>query len=251
MTRQQYDTQRATVRQDEATVQSNQAQIDAASGLLPKQLPNPPTYKKVNPADKPVFILGLTSDVMTLHQLNQYADLNIAQRISMLPGVGHVMIFGEQKYAPTIQLNPDAMAARGIGMDDVATAVANDAVELPIGSLQGTQQAYQIGANSQLLNVSQLSKVIIAYRNGVPVRIKDVGRVVDGSDAPLQLDCKQSHRRDDRDLAPAGFEHIAARRPHQGDAAAPPPRRAFRRRPSSRSSATGHCRSAPDLPTLN
>jgi hydrophobe/amphiphile efflux-1 (HAE1) family protein len=170
-----------------------EAAINAASGLLPKQLPNPPTYKKVNPANKPVFILGLTSDVMTLHQLDQYADLNVAQRISMLPGVGQVVIFGEQKYAPTVQLNPAALAARGIGMDDVATAISNNTVEQPVGTLQGTQQAYQIGANSQLLQVDALSKVIVAYRNGAPVRIRDVGRVVDGSDAPLQLDWVNNH----------------------------------------------------------
>jgi len=131
-----------------------QAAINAASGLLPKQLPNPPTYKKVNPADKPVFILGLTSDFMTLHQLDQYADLNIAQRISMLPDVGQVVIFGEQKYAPTIQLNPTALEARGISMDDVATAISNNTLEQPVGSLQGTEQAFQIGANSQLLKVN-------------------------------------------------------------------------------------------------
>jgi multidrug efflux pump subunit AcrB len=170
-----------------------EAAINAASGLLPKQLPNPPTYKKVNPANKPVFILGLTSDVRTLHQLDQYADLNIGQRISMLPGVGQVVIFGEQKYAPTLQLNPAALAARGIGMDDVATAISNNTVEQPVGTLQGTQQAYQIGANSQLPQVDALSKVIIAYRDGAPVRISDVGRVVDGSDAPLQLDWVNNH----------------------------------------------------------
>jgi multidrug efflux pump subunit AcrB len=170
-----------------------EAAINAASGLLPKQLPNPPTYKKVNPADKPVFILGLTSDVMTLHRLDQYADLNIAQRISMLSGVGQVVIFGEQKYAPTIQLNPTALADRGIGMDHVATAVSNNTVEQPVGSLQGAEQAYQIGANSQLLQVNALSKIIVAYRNGAPVRISDVGRVVDASDAPLQLDWVNNH----------------------------------------------------------
>jgi multidrug efflux pump subunit AcrB len=170
-----------------------QAAINAASGLLPKQLPNPPTYKKVNPADQPVLILGLTSDLMTLHQLDQYADLNLAQRISMLPDVGQVVIFGQQKYAPTVQLNPAALAARGIGMDDVATAIANNTVELPVGTLQGTQQAYQIGANSQLLGVNQLSKVIVAYRNGAPVRIRDLGRVVEGSDAPLQVDWVNNH----------------------------------------------------------
>jgi hydrophobe/amphiphile efflux-1 (HAE1) family protein len=170
-----------------------QAAINAASGLLPKQLPNPPTYKKVNPADQPVLILGLTSDVMNLHELDQYADLNLAQRISMLPEVGQVVIFGEQKYAPTIQLNPAALAARKVALDDVATALSNNTVELPVGTLQGAQQAYQIGANSQLLKVNQLDKVIVAYRNGAPVRVKDVGRVVDGSDAPLQLDWVNNH----------------------------------------------------------
>ena len=140
-----------------------------------------------------MFILGLTSDVMTLHQLDQYADLNIAQRISMLPDVGQVVIFGEQKYAPTIQLNPTALAARGIGMDDVATAVGNNTIEQPVGSLQGAEQAYQIGANSQLLKVNQLSKVIVAHRNGAPVRVSDVGRVVDGSETPLQLDWVNNH----------------------------------------------------------
>ena len=106
----------------------------------------------------------------------------------MLPGVGQVVIFGGQKYAPTIQLNPTALAARGIGMDDVATAVSNNTVEQPAGTLQGTEQAYQIGANSQLLQVGALRKVIVAYRNGAPVRVGDVGRVVYGSEAPMQLD---------------------------------------------------------------
>ncbi|MBO0738218.1 MAG: efflux RND transporter permease subunit [Alphaproteobacteria bacterium] len=170
-----------------------QAAINAASGLLPKNLPNPPTYKKVNPADQPILILGLTSDVMTLHELDQYADLNIAQRISMLPDVGQVVIFGEQKYAPTVQVNPAALAARGIGLDDVATAISNNTVEQPVGSLQGTQQAYQIGANSQLFKPDQLGQVIVAYRNGAPVRIADIGRVVDGSEVPLQLDWVNNH----------------------------------------------------------
>jgi multidrug efflux pump subunit AcrB len=140
-----------------------------------------------------VLILGLTSDVLTLHELDQYADLNIAQRISMLTGVGQVSIFGEQKYAPTVQVNPGELAARGIGLDDVATAISNNTVELPIGTLQGPSQAYQIGANSQLLQVEGLSKVIITYKNGNPVRVSDIGRVVDGSDSPLQLDWVNNH----------------------------------------------------------
>jgi len=170
-----------------------QAAINQASGVLPKNLPNPPTYRKVNPADQPILILGLTSDVMTLHELDQYADLNLAQRISMLSGIGQVVIFGQQKYAPTIQVNPTALAARGLGIDDVATAVTNSTVELPLGTLQGQQQAYQIGANSQLVQPSALGQVIVAYRNGAPVRVNDIGRVVDGSDVPLQLDWINNH----------------------------------------------------------
>src|SRR5437762_5429046 len=170
-----------------------QAAINQASGVLPKNLPNPPTYRKVNPADTPILILGLTSDVMTLHELDQYADLNLAQRISMLPGIGQVVIFGQQKYAPTIQVNPTALAARGLGIDDVANAVANSTVELPLGTLQGPQQAYQIGANSQLVQPSTLGRVIVPYRNGAPVRVNDIGRVVDGSDVPLQLDWINNH----------------------------------------------------------
>src|SRR2546423_15585733 len=120
-----------------------QAAITRASGVLPKTLPTPPNYRKVNPADQPVLILGLTSDVMTLHELDQYADLNLAQRISMLPEVGQVVIFGEQKYAPTIQLNPTALAARGIGLDDVANAGTNSTAELPLGALQGPHPGEQ------------------------------------------------------------------------------------------------------------
>ena len=170
-----------------------QAAINAASGVLPKELPNPPTYKKVNPAEKPVFILGLTSNVMSLPELDQYADLNLAQRISMLPGIAQVVIFGEQKYAPTVQLNPTEMAARSIGIDDVATAITNNTLEEPVGALQGSEQAYQIGANGQLLQTGPLSRVIVAYRNGAPVRISDIGRVVVGSDVPLQLDWVNNH----------------------------------------------------------
>src|SRR5215469_10103628 len=170
-----------------------QSAINAAGGQLPKNLPSPPTYKKVNPADHPVLILGLTSDVMTLHELDQSADLNIAQRISMLPDVGQMVIFGEQKYAPTVQVNPGALASRELGFDDVANAISSNTVQLPIGTLQGRQQAYQIGANSQLLQVNQLAQVIVAYRNGQPVRIGDIGRVVDGSDVPQQLDWVNNH----------------------------------------------------------
>ena len=165
---------------------TSQAAINAAQGSLPKNLPTPPTYRKVNPADHPVLILGLTSPVMPLTQLDQYADLNIAQRISAMSGVGQVLIFGQQKYAPTIMVNPLALAARGIGLDDIASAVTSNSADLPVGTLQGPRQSYQIGTNGQLFSAEDIGRAVVAYRNGAPVRLQDVAQVVAGSESPLQ-----------------------------------------------------------------
>jgi hydrophobe/amphiphile efflux-1 (HAE1) family protein len=163
-----------------------QQAINAAQGYLPKNLPTPPTYKKVNPADQPILILGLTSDSMPLTQLDQYADLSLAQRVSTLTGVGQVSIFGEQKFAPTIMVNPLALAARGIGLDEVATAVISNTAELPVGTLQGPKQSYQIGANGQLFSPQAIAKSVVVYRNGAPVRVGDIAKVVGGVESPLQ-----------------------------------------------------------------
>jgi hydrophobe/amphiphile efflux-1 (HAE1) family protein len=163
-----------------------QQAINAAQGYLPKNLPTPPTYKKVNPADQPILILGLTSDAMPLTQLDQYADLNLAQRISTLTGVGQVSIFGEQKFAPTIMVNPLALAARGIGLDEVAAAITSNTADLPVGTLQGPQQSYQIGANGQLFSPQAIAKSVVVYRNGAPVRVGDIAKVTGGVESPLQ-----------------------------------------------------------------
>jgi hydrophobe/amphiphile efflux-1 (HAE1) family protein len=163
-----------------------QQAINAAQGYLPKNLPVPPTYKKVNPADQPILILGLTSDSMPLTQLDQYADLNLAQRISTLTGVGQVSIFGEQKFAPTIMVNPLALAARGIGLDEVAAAITGNTANLPVGTLQGPQQSYQIGANGQLFSPQAIAKSVVVYRNGAPVRVGDIAKVTGGVESPLQ-----------------------------------------------------------------
>jgi hydrophobe/amphiphile efflux-1 (HAE1) family protein len=170
-----------------------QAAINAAGGALPKNLPSPPTYRKVNPADTPVLILGLTSDVMPLTDLDRYADLNLAQRISMLPNVGQVLIFGEQKFAPTVDVNPGALAARGLGFADVAAAITNGTVQQPTGSLQGPRQSYQIGANGQIFSPDALGRVIVAYRNGAPVRISDIGTVLSGTENPFQASWVKTH----------------------------------------------------------
>ena len=163
-----------------------QGAINAAEGSLPKNLPNPPTYRKTNPADHPVLILGLTSAVMPLTDLDRYADLNIAQRIASMTGVGQVLIFGEQKYAPTIMVNPLAVAARGIGLDEIAAAISTSTANLPVGTLQGPVQSVQIGTNGQLFSAQDIGRVVVSYRNGAPVRLDDIARVVSGSENPLQ-----------------------------------------------------------------
>jgi hydrophobe/amphiphile efflux-1 (HAE1) family protein len=163
-----------------------QGAINAAAGSLPKNLPNPPTYRKTNPADPPVLILGLTSAVMPLTELDRYADLNIAQRISSMIGVGQVLIFGQQKFAPTIMVNPLAVAARGIGLDEIAAAISTSTALLPVGTLQGPAQSVQIGTNGQLFNAQDIGRVIVSYRNGAPVRLDDIARVVTGGENPFQ-----------------------------------------------------------------
>ncbi len=163
-----------------------QAAINAAQGNLPRNLPTPPTYRKVNPADRPVIIFGLTSQVIPLTQLDQYADLGVVRRISTMSGVGQALIFGEQKFAPTVKVNPVALAARGIGLDEVASAIAGSSAELPVGTLQGPQQSFAIGTNGQLFTPADLGKVVIAYRNGAPVRLKDVAQIVIGAESALQ-----------------------------------------------------------------
>ena len=159
--------------------------INAAQGYLPKNLPSPPTFRKVNPADQPVLILGLTTDAMPLTQMDQFADLDVAQRISTFSGVGQVVIFGQQKYAPTIMINPLSLAARGIGLDDVVNAVTTSTGDLPVGTLQGPSQSHQVATNGQLFLPQQIAKSIIAFRNGAPVRVSDVARVVAGADSPF------------------------------------------------------------------
>ena len=162
-----------------------QSAINAASGYLPTGMPSPPTFRKVNPADQPVIVLGMKSDVLTLTELDNYADVNIAQRLSMLPGVAQVNIGGEQKFAPTVQLNPMRMAGLGIGFDDVTTALSNNTLEQPLGTLQGPAQAYQLNANGQLFEPDQLNNIVVAYRNGSPIRISQIGDVIVGAENPL------------------------------------------------------------------
>ncbi|HQQ76058.1 MAG TPA: efflux RND transporter permease subunit [Thermoanaerobaculia bacterium] len=164
----------------DAAAQDVQAAIGAASRQLPPGMPTPPTYQKVNPADQPVLYIALTTPTLPLSVLNEYAETMMAQRISTVSGVAQVLIFGSQKYAVRVQLDPRALAYRGIGIDEASAAVASANVNIPTGTLWGPNTAYTVQATGQLTEAAQYGPLIIAYRNGAPVRVRDVGRAVDG-----------------------------------------------------------------------
>jgi multidrug efflux pump len=166
--------------------QDVQAAINEAFSYLPKDLPNPPVYSKVNPADAPIMTLALTSDTLPLSKVEDLADTVIAQKISQLSGVGLVSINGGQKPAVRIQVNPTALANYGLSLEDIRAALGTTNVDQAKGSLNGASQAYTIGANDQLLSSTGYSNVIIAYRNGSPVRLSNVANAVDSAENLFQ-----------------------------------------------------------------
>ena len=166
--------------------QDVQAAINAAFSYLPKDLPNPPVYSKVNPADAPIMTLALTSDSLPLQKVEDLTDTVIAQKISQLSGVGLVSINGGQKPAVRIQANPTALANYGLSLEDIRTAVGTANVDQAKGNLNGATQSYTIGANDQIPSSSGYNNVIIAYRNGSPVRLSDVANAVDSAENLFQ-----------------------------------------------------------------
>ncbi|HAH06152.1 MAG TPA: acriflavine resistance protein B [Elusimicrobia bacterium] len=163
---------------DAAAMDVNTA-ISAASGFLPTNLPSPPSYKKVNPADMPVLYFALVSQTLPISDVNEYAETTVSQMLSSVNGVGQVRIFGERKYAVRIQVNPDALASRGIGFNEIDDAIKSGNVNLPGGLLDGAEQSYTLEAPGQLMKAADYSNLIVRYQNGYPVRIKDIGRAVD------------------------------------------------------------------------
>src|SRR5271167_4727509 len=153
--------------------------INAASGLLPKDLPSPPTYRKVNPADFPIMIYAVHSDAVPDYRLDDYANTVLGERLSTVPGVGQVSIFGQKLYAARVQVNPTALAAHGIGLEDVRNALVNATINEPKGTIEGEHQVVAIETNDQLFDAKAYGNIIIAYRNGAAVRIKDVGDAFD------------------------------------------------------------------------
>jgi HAE1 family hydrophobic/amphiphilic exporter-1 len=157
-----------------------QAAINAASGQLPKNLPSPPTYRKVNPADSPVLLLGATSDSLPLIRVSDAVDAQLGQQISQIAGVAQVFIGGQQKPAIRVQVDPAKLVAKGLSLEDVRNQIAITTVDSPKGNIDGDRRAYTIYANDQLLDPDAWNDVIIAYRNGGPLRIRDIGRAVAG-----------------------------------------------------------------------
>src|SRR5262249_11061643 len=162
--------------------QQVQAAINAGTTYLPRDLPNPPVYSKVNPADAPILTLALTSDSQPLSKIEDVAETALAQKISQISGVGLVSISGGQKPAVRVQANPTALASYGLSLEDVRAALAAANVDQAKGVIDGPRQSFTIAANDQLLSSSQYNTVIIAYRNGAPVRLSDVATAIDGAE---------------------------------------------------------------------
>jgi HAE1 family hydrophobic/amphiphilic exporter-1 len=170
----------------DAAANDVQAAINAAGGQLPSDLPNPPTYRKVNPADSPIMILGVTSTAMPLIDIDDIADVKLAQRISQVPGVAQVNIGGEQKPAVRIQIDPAKLVAKGLSLENVRNQISQTTVNNPKGSIDGKSKSFTIYANDQLTAAQSWNDVIVSYRNGAPLRIKDIGQAVSGPEDTKQ-----------------------------------------------------------------
>jgi hydrophobic/amphiphilic exporter-1 (mainly G- bacteria), HAE1 family len=157
-----------------------QTAIAEALPLLPPGLPAPPSFRKYNPADSPIIFMGLTSNTLPLWVVDGYAEQTIAERISMVSGVAQVMVFGSQKYAVHVQVDPNKLASKQIGINEIDSAINDWNVNIPTGTLYGPHQALNIQANGQLMNAAQFRPTVVAYRNGAPVRLAELGTVIDG-----------------------------------------------------------------------
>jgi HAE1 family hydrophobic/amphiphilic exporter-1 len=163
----------------DAAAQDVQSAIAMAAGQLPPELPTPPSYRKVNPADQPVLFLSLSSPTLPLSAVDEYAETLLAQRISMVSGVAQVQVYGSQKYAVRVQLDPELLAARGLGIDEVMGAVQHANVNLPTGTLDGRHRAVTVQTEGQLTDAEAYRSLIVAYRGGSPVRLDELGNVLD------------------------------------------------------------------------
>ncbi len=164
----------------DSAAQDVQQAIQAATGLLPRDMPNPPTYRKTNPADRPVLIYAIHSDAIPVYRLDDYAFTMVAQRLSSISGVAEARIFGQKPYAVLVRVNPMALAARGVGIEDIRAAIAAASVNRPNGNLTGAHQTITLDTNDQIFDAAGFRQVIVAWRNGAPIRLGDIAEVEDG-----------------------------------------------------------------------
>ncbi len=164
----------------DGAAQDVQAAITAAQKQLPPGMPSPPTYQKVNPADQPILYVSLNSQTLPLSTVDEYAETMMAQRISTVSGVAQVAVFGSQKFAVRVQVDPKKLASLGVGIDEVEKAIEQGNVNLPTGTLYGAHQAFTVQSNGQLMDAEGYRPLIVAYRNGSPVRLQELGRVING-----------------------------------------------------------------------
>ncbi|MFY9762243.1 MAG: efflux RND transporter permease subunit [Xanthobacteraceae bacterium] len=162
-----------------------QQEINAASGLLPKTMPTPPTYRETNPADRPILIYAVHSDAMPTYQLDTYANTVLAQSLSTINGVGQVSIGGEQEPAVAVQVDPEALASRGLSLAQIDTALTGATLEAPKGELEGPQQQLTLNTNDQLTDPDQFGNVIVAYQNGAPVKLRDIAEIINSAQSPF------------------------------------------------------------------
>ena len=163
----------------DAAAQDVNSAIAATARQLPASMPAPPSFRKINPGDFAVFYLALTSDTLPLSTVDEYAETFLAQRISTISGVAQVQVFGQQKYAVRVQVDPNRLAARGVGINEVQQAVAQANVNLPTGSLYGKERLFAVQANGQLFDAAAFRPIIVSYRNGAPIQLGELGRVID------------------------------------------------------------------------
>src|SRR3954466_7221729 len=161
-----------------------QGAITQAARLLPQGMPTPPTFTKVNPADQPILYLVIRSSTLPAWTLDEWAETRIAQRISQVSGVAQVQVLGSQKYAVHAQMDPHALAARQIGVNEVEAALRNWNVNVPAGNIIGPHRAYTLQATGQLMNADEFKKMVVTYRNGASVRLDELGNIVDGAEDP-------------------------------------------------------------------
>ena len=207
-----------------------QAAINAASGQLPKNLPSPPTYRKVNPSDSPIMILAVQSDAVPLIEVDDYADNILSQQLSQISGVSQVFIGGEQKRAVRVQVDPGRLAAMGLTLEDVRGTLVNSTANSPKGTIDAERRSFAIYTNDQLTKAAEYNNVILSYRNGAPVRVSDIGQAIDGPENRLLAGWQNGKRGIILvDLQAAGRQRHRDGGAHQGRAAGAARRRSRRR----------------------